>query len=562
MTRIARLKSGSAISIILIFSFAIYFCGIWWGLPSFQDWAVDVIEPIDVMEGLEKNFSHGWHSRYPPFHYYLLVVLYSPFFFFNHFNVIDIRDSLLPYTALVFVGRLLSVMMATLTVLFVYLSAREIFSEKTDNAILPAIFSALITSLICPSIYYAKMLNLEIPYIFWFSVSLLFYVRALKYHKFADYLLFSMTAIASICTKDQAYGLYILIGPFVVWDYYLWEKKQGSSITLVGCFTRPKIIVPFLAGIVLFSLLHNLLFNMEGFLSHLKELDDSSYNSSNFLSRPENNLEEHLSLLIQSLKDIRFSFGWPIFIICFLGLIVAIFNWRKNYLLLCLLIPGISYYLFFLSFILYSRDRFLIPICIILSFFGGKLIADTLKYSQKQRMSKVTVAAITVVFFYTFCYSFSVNILMLQDSRYYAENWLKNNFIKNANVAVVGPQVYQPRFEAVEASSVKSISAQDIPFVLARETFDYILVSSSYNIDRFPPETKEYQGFRELAAEKSRYRLVFQHKSTPKWNFIEPQKFSSAGFYDPRFKTSNLNKINPKIKIFMLDKKREKAGSL
>lgn len=557
MKRTAKIKSRSVIYIILLFSFVIYFLGIWWGLPSLQDWAVDAIDPNDVMTGLEQGFSNGWGSRYPPFHYYILVVLYSYFFLLNHLNLIDIKDSLLLYTILIFMGRLLSVVMGTLTVFFVYLSAKQIF-KKNDSTILSAIFSALITALICPSIYYAKTLNLEIPYVFWFSVSLLFYIKALKYHRFIDYLLFFVITIISICTKDQAYGLYILTVPFVIFDYYLWEKKQSNSITLASCLVKPKIIIPFLAGIFLFSLIYNFPFNIEGFLIHIKELDDASYNSSNFLNRPENNLEQHLNLSFHCLKDIQFSFSWPIFIICFLGLIAAIFNWKKNHLLICVLIPGISYYLFFLNFILYSRDRFLIPICIILSFFGGKFIADILNYLHEPRIKKVAIAAITVVFVYTFCYSFSVNILMLQDSRYYAENWMKNNFIKNANIAVVGSQVYQPRFEAVKASSVKSISAKELPAVLATETFDYILVSSSYNIDRFPPETEEYQGFRELAAEKSRYRLVFQHKSEPKWNFIELQKFSYAEFYDPRFKTSNLNKINPEIKIFILDKKQKK----
>jgi hypothetical protein len=73
-----------ALAAVIIASVAINACGLWWGLPS--QWAGDEILPDHVLDGLSQSFAHGWFDRYPPFHFYLLSVVLSPWMLVKSFG--------------------------------------------------------------------------------------------------------------------------------------------------------------------------------------------------------------------------------------------------------------------------------------------------------------------------------------------------------------------------------------------------------------------------------------------------------------------------------------------
>ena len=489
---IASIKSENklplAIILILILSFLINIYGIWWGLPSWRGWAADEVTPGHVLEGISQGFSNGWYYTYPPFHFYVLTILYSPFLILllilDKLNLVDITlfpvlfhqntvdATLFPiYTILFYLGRFLSVLMGTATVFIVYLCGREIYDKKAS------IFAALIAALICPFIYYSKTTNIEVPYIFWFALSLLFYVRILKYHRIADYLLFSLTAVISICTKDQAYGFYILTPLFIVLSYYLYRKKQNKDITIANCLADRRIVLSLLLGVSLFFTFHNIFFNWNGFLTHLNYLVGPASHDS--LEKAGNNILnlKYLGLFRRSLNYISPSLGLPIFIVCLLGLLSAVLQRKKNYLLLCLLIPGISYFIFFLGVIFYARIRFLIPLCIILAFFGGKFISDFLKSTAKSHRGKVVL--IGLLFIYTFARSFSVDVLMAQDSRYHVEEWMKQNVAEKSSVLAVGSLRSLPRFEFQDLNLKKVNEKKDSRLTPSKAKNDYSFSSLS-----------------------------------------------------------------------------------
>jgi 4-amino-4-deoxy-L-arabinose transferase-like glycosyltransferase len=165
------------------------------------------------------RFSYGWYERHPPFHFYMLAFLFTPFAVLQQLRMIDIL-SLPIYTILFYIARLLSVAMGTGAIYIIYLCGREIYDKRA------AIFAALIVALVTPFIFYSKTANLDIPYIFWFVLSLFFYIRILKNHETKDYILFTITATLSICTKDQAYGLYILPVIYIIYDNYIFKRKN------------------------------------------------------------------------------------------------------------------------------------------------------------------------------------------------------------------------------------------------------------------------------------------------------------------------------------------------
>jgi hypothetical protein len=80
----------------------------------------DEIGPVAVFYGISAWFGRGWFGSYPPLHYYLLSVLYAPFWMLS--AVANAPAEM--YPPLVWVNRLASVQMAAATLVVVYALAR------------------------------------------------------------------------------------------------------------------------------------------------------------------------------------------------------------------------------------------------------------------------------------------------------------------------------------------------------------------------------------------------------------------------------------------------------
>ena len=518
---------------ILLIGLLSYSCSIWWGLPGELSWAPDSISPKVVIFG-------DWLHPYPPLHRYLLYLLYFPFTIAAKLGWIDLSTTSSIYL-LTFLGRVLSVLMALGIIFSVFLTSLEIFSKQ-----LPSLLSALCVLGIVSLVYYSKTMNVEVPYVFWFSWAMLFYIRAIKFDRFIDYLLFIISAVFSVCTKDQSYGLFILPSIFLVYTHLNNTKSQQIREFIFDLSF--KLLFPFILGIIIFLLIHNIIFDTTSFLEHITRIKSAGYKTHNFVIRPQNNLQEHVFLFYRFFRDIQFNLGWPLFLIALASVVRCFFRRQEKYLLLCLLIPCLSYYLLFISIIIYSRDRFVLPICLILCIFCGDLIASFLKTFNY--LSKIKIGLITIIFIYSFMYANSVNVLMLQDSRYAVEKWMSKNIDSPNNLGYLGSPQYHPRWDQLEGITANWISPSDLLNAVEQQEFPYIVTTSGYSINRFPKDSKEYQGFKKLYNSRSKYKLVFQHQSVPIWNFLTIEQPTSAEFYDARFKTGNFNKINPKISIF------------
>ncbi|HIK28819.1 MAG: glycosyltransferase family 39 protein [Oscillatoriaceae bacterium SKW80] len=526
-------KLNIAIALILLLSFSLNLYGISWGLPSFNGWAADELIPARVLEGISQGFSNGWHYKYPPFHYYLLTILYSPILLLARLNILEI-SSLQTYTILFYIGRFLSVIQGTAIVFFVYLCGREIYEKRA------ALLAALITVLICPFIYYAKTINLDVPYLFWFVLSLLFYIKLLKSHKIQYYLLFSATAAVAVATKDQAYGFYVSTPFFIIWQHHRYLKQKNPAITLKESLTDKKIIGALAIGLFVFLILHNIVFNFDGFFAHIRLITSGS---GKIRPRYEKNIFGHLNMLWQSFRHIRFSFGWPIYIICLIGILHAFTRRNRNYILLSLLVPIVSYYIFYITIILFNDVRYLLPICIIFTFFGGLAIDVFLKTSKK--LFGFRVAAVGAIFVYTFAYTFSVNIWMVNDSRYYVEKWMSENIDKSAKILTIGLIKYLPRLDGFNFENTENPSLEE----LTRIQPDYIIISSGYDRRRFEKNTPESEFFSKLEAGAVGYKQVLQYRFQPKVELLPYEELSARqGRYMRIY--SNFDKINPVITIY------------
>lgn len=517
---------------LVIFSLLINLWGINWGLPSFNGWAADELTPIRVLEAVEQGFANGWHYKYPPFHFYLLTLFYSPVLLLHQLGVVNVY-TLPTYTLLFYIGRVLSLIMAAGILGIVYKIGQELYDQQS------AFFATVIASLNLPFIYYAKTINLDIPYLFWFMLSLFFYIRILKEQQTRDYLLFAATAAIAVATKDQAYAFYILTSGFIVWQHYRYLQQRDSSVTLKTALKDRKIVISLGVGLALFLAIHNVIFNLNGFFAHVNDITSGGATIS---PRFERSLGGHLTMFGQSFRHIRVSFGWLLYGICMLGLLKAVWQ-RKHYYLLCLLIPIVSYYLFFVSIVMYNALRYLFPVCLILAFFGGKLIGDFLNPSAQ--LVRVKALSLIAVFIYTFFYVTSVNVLMTHDSRYQVEQWMTKTVTPNDFIVGAGDAKYLPRLEKFSSESLKRPTLE----TLKQKNPDYIIGTSAYDSRRFEAGTPRYEFFSKLETEELGYDLVFQYKADPQWDLLNHKELGYRHI-NRMYVYSNFDKINPEIKIY------------
>jgi len=515
-------KKISAIHFILVLSFFLNIFGIWWGLPSDRGWAADEITPFEVLSGINHEFfSDNWYHKYPPFHYYLLSILYIPFLILHKLHALNM-NSLPVYTTLFYLGRFLSVLMGVAIVFFVYKCGQEIYDRRSS------LFAALMTSLIVPFVYYSKMANLDVPYIFWFMLSLFFFIRILKSHQTKYYVLLAIAAVFSLCTKDQVYGLYFLMPLVIFFSDWMYKKKANNSLTLFQALLDRNYLISSVVAIVVFLTVHNVFFNFRGFFNHFRLIIGQARVPFQIY---ENTFFGQMRLLWQTLRQIQFSLGWPLFFLCLLGMFVFLFQKKKNLILLALLLFVISYYLTFIAIILYNYDRFNIPICIIFTFFGGKYLCDVI--GQRRRFFRIKVLSLTVLFVYACLYSFSVDMMMVKDSRYYVEKWMKKNISQESLVAVTCPLVYAPRLEGFKWYRMeRSLRAFN------RKWPDYVIFNIDYS-HKVAGNSKEYQLYLQFHRKNKRYKLILHHRTHFTLKLLRYNNI-----------LTNIAAINPEIEIF------------
>ena len=515
-------KAG--ILIILAVSLLLNTVGIWYGLPSQIGWAPDEILPHDVQDGITQRFSNDWYKKYPPLQFYLLALVETPLVVYAKLKGLGLDDISLN-SCLILAHRLLSLIMAVGIVFLVYKCGREIFNERSS------LFSAMIAALLVPLVYYAKTANLDVPYLFWFMCSLLFFLRLRKTRRRRCYLLFALSSILAICTKDQAYGLYILPPLVILSSDWKFRKRLDPNLTIIR-FLNDKTYI-YAAGVAVgaFVLIHNLAFNAQGFLHHIKVITGPISQESRLVSHT---VSGHIYLLGRAWSQIRFSLGWPLFLVCLAGVIKSLVSKPRNALLLSLFAFVVSYEVFFIHVILYNYARFYLPLLLILSLFGGQFLAFIL--GARAKFSTLFRATAMALFIYSAFYAFSLDIFMIKDARYAAEKWIRQNIPKNATIGLAVWRVYAPRVE--DYHSVRMIPFSFPKFRALSSKPDFIIVNTKFS-PKYGPNTAAGRFFQKLYTGKGAYRVVFRQQTPLSWLPLKNREVMQQ-----------INTINPEIVIY------------
>lgn len=505
-------------------SSALNITGVWWGLPG--GWAPDELMPSQILDAISQGFSGGWHDEYPPLQYYLLAGFYTPFRVLASIANLDLTDGQ-PYTHLIYLNRLVCAQMGAGTLVAVYALAREI----RDG--LAGLIAVVITALVPIFVYYAKIANADVPYVFWSVWAMVFYARALTHDRKPDYNWFALLATLAICTKDQAYGLFIL--PSVHLATSRWRRTRGTRTSVWHTMFDPALFTAFAIAVAAFVLCHNLVFNWDGFVSHVALIFGRASGGYQIYQIFPASLQGQLQLLVSSFGELRWAFGLPMWIVVLVALAATSVD-SVSRRRLWLLLPALSYYVFFVAVVLYNYDRFFLPVCILLAVLVGCWMSDLIERLEASLKRTIVLLGAGVVA-YTFAYAASVDMLMTYDSRYVVEEWLRLNAPNDARIGTIGLGMYQPRINEPQ------YLPRGYDVIAARPEF---IVLNVEHVARYPPASAEAALYAKIRDESS-YRLALLYKtSSCCWPLATQRRLTNL-VEDP---TTNLDKINPQIAVY------------
>jgi hypothetical protein len=515
---------------LLAVALALFATGIWWGMPHWAGWSGDEMHPSSWPQALSFESYSGWHTRYPPLHFAVLQGLSWPLRLgLKAAGVAPVQR----IVWLTFFARGLSLVLALATVALVYRVGREVYDRRSS------LFAAAILVCVAPYVYYAKMGNLDVPYIFWFTLSLLFYVRILKHHQLRDYVLFALMAAATVCTKDQAYGLYGLAPLPILWGLSSRgaQREHGERGVLSGlgpALIDRRFLAAAAAAGVGFAVFQ-MLWNWNRFALHVRLLlGPMSDNYQDY----ENTPEGHEALLTLFLRQIVFSMNPALALVGTAG--VAWTVWRmfrrqdgqEPFLTASLVFLVVSYYVTFLSLILFSYDRYILPIALLLAFPGGRLLGALT--APAGRLVALRRAGVAALFVYSFLYAASVDARLLADSRYAVEAYVREHAPSPAaarSAVAIGRRKHIPRFRWIPWEKALHTRGK----VLVRERPRYVAINLTDL--RRPGEIQLYE---QMLRGELGYSLVLLHRGKPLFDLLD---VDAMGTSSQRF-------INPEIALF------------
>jgi hypothetical protein len=500
---------------LLTMSAVIYGIAIAWGVPG-QGWAPDEIIPPDFLDALDRHFSHGWFSKYPPAQFYVNALVSAPLLIWRWLDPTAFAAS--PGPEIMWMAfRSVTVAMAVGAVWMVYITASYLYGSW------PAFVATAIAALPMPAVFYGKVANVDMPYVFWFAISLASFVRIMVRNNRADYVIFALTSTLAVCTKDQAYGLFAL---------------PALALLLVRRTYLPSAIA---TAVVTFVLCHNLLFNLAGFRSHVRYITGGGSTAFRMF---EPTLSGQWQLWQAVLTVTRVSMGWPVLMLCLAGLILSL--WRpdaSSRRLWWAMLPAASYHLTFHAVVGFTYDRFLLPVFLMLALAGGFAV---FRLEQLVPSARSFVRAGTAgVLVYMLAYALAIDVALLRDSRYSVEAWMRATVAPGSTVGRIGPVEHVPRID-------RFLTVLVIPTAdnITATGLDYLVVNADW-VERFGRGRPEYEGYRALREGRLGYREVFEAR-TP----IRLAGLSYANRFRPygTIGYSTLQRLNPPTLVFKRDR--------
>lgn len=520
-----------ALPILVALSLCLNAVPLWWGLPGAY-WNPDELVPKDIVVALSKHFSQGWTGRYPPFQFELLTLANLPVWLMEWTSLLE-PGSVAGEALRALFGRAFTLAAGGATAWILFLCGRRLVGARA------ALFGVVAFALSAPFVYYAKTANLDVPYLFWFALAFWFLLNILDRPTAIDVVGYGLSATLAICTKDQAYGLFVLSSPLIVHRLWLEHRDAGHAHAWWRAALDARLLAGIGGAIVLFGLVHNVVFNWDGFAAHVDTILGSA--SQDYRMFPRTAAGEWV-LLTLTVRVFRTALGWPLTVTFVAGFAWAWWRAETRRAALLLTLPALSYYLTFIAVVGYEYDRFLLPVFFVLAPMAGMAIEAWLGFGRWRRLRGALAGAGLT---YTLLYVVSIDLLMLRDSRYRVEEYIAELNRSHERVGYVFPTTYNPRLQTWPNGEVTSVEQ------LLWERPRWFVLNEEYGRTE-PAHTAIGQLVEGLHVGTLGYAPVFRYRAPNPFPWLPfPHRDLTGDRMDgPADVTSSLRHINPTFVVY------------
>jgi hypothetical protein len=479
--------------IIILLGLALYLPGITWGLPGTTSWSQDTIAGIRTL-GAAASWPDEWGGRYPPLHYLLLRAAYEPTLraWRHSGELTDDPDqggfALAPPHApkigrLFLIARVVSVLMAILAGLGIWSAARALTGDRfaAGVAALSLMIGAAFT-------YFAHLGNVDVPSICWFAWSVYFYIRVLQSPHWKYCVLLGLFGSLAISTKDGLAGVYPgMAVMLLVAETHRRLADRTPGRAFLSALLQPKWLVGLATFALPYLLINGIFFDPDPYLTRMRYWLDSS---SDTLHARQFRHPSQLHLLFVTVRYGAGAVGWPMLAAMAAA---ALYTLRKRTrIALALLVPALSYYLIIIAPMGFVYSRFLFAPLALAGILLGVATAALWRNGRVDEYVRWGLPA--VVFALSIGYAVSVDLEMIEDSRYVAEGWFQEHVAPPSSIGAFTAfeqmpfkPHYLPRVhELGYATGVGPMSIESF----GGSTFEYLILTS-YNYDDFDEQETE-----------------------------------------------------------------------
>jgi hypothetical protein len=185
---------------------------------------------------------------------------------------------------------------------------------------------------------------------------------------------------------------------------------------------------------------------------------------------------------------------------------------------------------------LFSRDRYVLPLALLLSLFAGRFLAS-ITLSGKPALRALGALAVLILLAYGALYALSVDRRMIHDARYDAEAFARDNGGLGDALAL-GRAKHAPRMPRAGWGSFPAVLARRAPEIVAVNVIDL----------RSPTERAAYD---RLVSGEVGYFLAKRFEWRSRWDVLDTQgTFSSLVF------------VNPEVAVFRRDPTLPRGGPI
>lgn len=446
----------------------LYIPGLCWGLPhatsevTIRGWDVDSIAgigPLSELHNLLIKAQPGWYYAYPLFHYLVLGLFYAPYMAWLFLTgglhsptaqyPYGFTDPVQAIAVLAFIGRAVSVLMATGTVVATYVAARTVWDRRTG------IIAGVVMMLCGPLVYYAHAGNLDVPVLFWVSLCVLAGARIIRFGLTTRRAIwFGILAAVAVATKDQAYGALVPAVLFLI----VMHLADSRKVPQAGSAWRAPMSM-ILSGIVAYAVANGIVFRPDRFINHVKFLlnfEQTFVNVVNFggVVRPKT-----AAGYLQVLQDVTVAIYQSMGPILLLAAVTGIFaTWRRNRFTWFVIAMLLGYLVLVIAPIRHMHYRWAMMPMLFLVFPAGRLLAMGMEAAGARRM--IAVAATVLGLGWLGAWALDTRYQVWKDARNDAGAWLAEHARPGDKVGFFGSVGQLPRIPRdVLPVSIESDSA-------------------------------------------------------------------------------------------------------